>query len=134
MKKAALLLALLLLAPTANSLRGYGIQLDPRLFLVNFQGTSMCPALRPGDTLIAVKAPWENLKVGDVILHYSPIDLSRPLIAHRMVERLPDGRIRTKGDNNPLPDRYYLDNQWYVGKVVAVLFTSSSTWGEDNCG
>lgn len=97
----------------------------------------MLPSLHPGDTLLCIKVPLENLKLGDILLHYDQRLPERPLVAHRVIEISAEA-IRTKGDNNPEPDRYYLrydrENEWYVGKVVGVLFTSSPSWGCENCG
>jgi len=129
----AKVVALLLLGVVGYKFFGYSIGWHGEIFLINFTGWSMAPALRPGDTLLCLKIPFENLRVGDIVAHYNPIYLDHPLVAHRVVETA-DGKIRTKGDNNPSPDKYYLDNEWYVGKVIGVLFTSSKTWRLENCG
>jgi len=124
-----LCLLLLLLYP----IRSYKIAVDEKVDLLAFEGYSMSPSLRTGDTLLCLKVSFENLKVGDIVAHYHPSRSDHPLVAHRVVE-ISGGKIRTKGDNNPNPDDYYLDNSWYVGKVIGVLFTSSKTWGLENCG
>ncbi|MEM2419240.1 MAG: S26 family signal peptidase [Candidatus Hadarchaeales archaeon] len=131
------LLLLFLLPLAASQLRGYRIQVGEQVFTVGFEGSSMLPSLHPGDTLLCIKVPLENLKLGDILLHYDQRLPERPLVAHRVIEISAEA-IRTKGDNNPEPDRYYLrydrENEWYVGKVVGVLFTSSPSWGCENCG
>jgi signal peptidase I len=111
----------------------YQIGCEEDVFILNFEGWSMGPSLRPGDTLLCLKIPFENLKVGDIVAHYNPIYPDHPLVVHRVIE-VSGGRIRTKGDNNPDPDRYNIDNSLYVGKVIGVLFTSSKTWRLENCG
>jgi signal peptidase len=124
---------LLVLALLLYPIRGYYVGWGEEVYVMNFTGWSMGPALRPGDTLLCSKVPFENLKVGDIVAHYDPIHPDHPLVVHRVVE-VAEGKVRTKGDNNPNPDKYYFDNSWYVGKVIGVLFTSSKTWGLENCG
>jgi signal peptidase I len=63
---------------------------------------SMSPLIDPGDVVIA--APVQHpIEPGAVVVFQNP---NKPgsLVTHRVLELLPDGSYRTKGDANPQPD------------------------------
>ncbi|TQS42365.1 signal peptidase I [Cryptosporangium phraense] len=67
---------------------------------------SMAPSIRPGD--LVVVSPLDarevrELPTGRIVIFTDPADRGREL-AHRLVGRTADGRLRTKGDANPAPD------------------------------
>ena len=76
-------------------------------------------------TIIDYNTPFENIKVGDVIIYYNPNGHDKTLV-HRVVEILDKNpfTVKTKGDNNS--DSIYgidfpITKQEYVGKVVYVI-------------
>lgn len=64
---------------------------------------SMLPMMRPGDVVAYQPVPASRLETGQVIVFHDP---TRPgqLLSHRLVRRLPDGQLITKGDANPHED------------------------------
>jgi signal peptidase len=98
---------------------------------------SMSPQINPGDVVVAVAEPVEDVQVGDVISYHIPVDDHR-VETHRIIEVLHhnDGSIavRTQGDNNPAPDPWVAtlegDSVWevkatvpYVGTAIRALRT-----------
>ena len=61
---------------------------------------SMQPTVRRGDVVVAQWTDGLGLHKGQLILFES----ERGLTAHRIVEVLPDGTYRTRGDANPAAD------------------------------
>jgi len=78
---------------------------------------SMEPTLTDKDWLIFQRVPFGQVRKGDVISFYCPMD-GVPVV-HRVVERLDDGRLITKGDNNPLPDPWVVSITDYRGLLIA---------------
>ena len=77
-------------------------------------GRSMWPLLRPGDTAIA--EPLEGApRDGDVLVYRA----GDRLVAHRLIGRLPDGRLRLHGDFT-LDEDAPLAPPSALGRVVAV--------------
>lgn len=64
---------------------------------------SMSPLIRAGDVVLTRSVERADVRRGDVILVDDP-GRDQPLL-HR-VSAIVDGRIVTKGDANPTPDRY----------------------------
>lgn len=64
---------------------------------------SMEPAIRPGDVLIAQPVAPASLHPGQVALFTDPTHPGR-LLAHRVVDVLPDSLLTTKGDANAVAD------------------------------
>ncbi|GGJ94365.1 hypothetical protein GCM10010123_25250 [Pilimelia anulata] len=82
---------------------------------------SMQPLVRPGDVVLASTVdPRRPPDVGAVVV-LSPIERGRPPITHRVVERLPDGRYRTKGDANRQPDARLVDTGQIIGRARLVV-------------
>ena len=66
--------------------------------LLTVKSGSMTPTLNVGDIILMEPVNPEDLKVGDVIIFYSPG--TNKLIVHRVVKKTPEG-VYTKGDANP---------------------------------
>lgn len=68
---------------------------------------SMSPVIDPGDVVVTVPVPVDDVEVGDVITYHIPVDDHR-VETHRIVEVIdnPDGStaVRTKGDANSSAD------------------------------
>lgn len=78
---------------------------------------SMEPTYDEKDWLIFQRVPFGQVRIGDVISFYCPED-GVP-ITHRVVEKLKDGRLVTKGDNNPLPDPWTVSMENFRGMLIA---------------
>lgn len=86
------------------------------VWLADFDGYSMYPALRPGDALIVKKVDGkgEDIKLGDIVC-FPEDEGEKRYTAHRIIE-IREGEedltIRTKGDNliNPDPARAIKDD------------------------
>ncbi len=77
-----------------------------RHFILNFNGYSMYPFLKPGDRLIVSKVPMKSLQIGDVVI---VPDLSEQYVAHRLVRMLPpDKCINSRGRLPPAQLRLVL--------------------------
>ena len=105
-------------------------------------GTSMEPTIMPGSIAVIDKVPFNQLKVGDIIVFVPQIallsqcdgapsssltqEVSTPcFIIHRIVSIQTDAQgnkiITTKGDNNPGSINFYdtnINSSMYIGKVV----------------
>jgi len=68
-------------------------------FSLTVNGTSMRPALRPGDRIVVQKTPVEQLQVGDLVVFRR----ENVVITHRLL-RGKDDQLLTKGDNMRLLD------------------------------
>ncbi|MCD6530338.1 signal peptidase I [Candidatus Bathyarchaeota archaeon] len=86
---------------------------------------SMIPTLQVGDLIIVEggfsgEAIRASKTTGDIIIFPKPGN-PEELIAHRAIEKLKGSEgfyFRTKGDNNPEPDRWLISENMVVGKVV----------------
>jgi hypothetical protein len=76
----------------------------------------MYPFLRPGDRLIIRRVPPERLRRGDIVV----LDDKGRLVAHRLVRRLPGGRVVLKGDSLPAPDSPLPNPARIIGRVEAL--------------
>ena len=87
---------------------------------------SMVPELLVFDVLVVQgNIPFEEIKVGDVIVFDRPSDHNR-VIVHRVAEILDDDpyTVRTKGDANPASIRgtdFPITDDEYIGKVEYVI-------------
>ena len=89
---------------------------------------SMIPTLQVGDLIIVEGGlNGEAIRVGktkgDIIIFPKPGN-PEELIAHRAIEKLKFSEgfyFRTKGDNNPVPDRWLIFEDEIVGKVVGKI-------------
>lgn len=85
------------------------------LALVGYTG-SMKPALKGGETLAVVQTPFDQLKVGDVVLRRVP--WSDIPILHRVIHRRSSDRLVTKGDANRDADAWWLTPSDYLGRAI----------------
>jgi signal peptidase len=84
-------------------------------------GTSMAPTINENDLIYWRKVDPSEVVIGDLIVYVHPTVPNPPLIVHRVVEiRVEDGHyyFRTKGDNLPYLDRYWVDENHLMGIVV----------------
>ncbi len=88
--------------------------------IVSVVSCSMLPTLDRGDLLVVKGVTFEEIvagrKNGTIIVYRHPVD--GRLIVHRVYEKLPDGTLRTWGDNNPVPDPWVVPIENVVGKVM----------------
>ena len=83
---------------------------------LNYIGPSMNPLLKSGDRLEIVSCNREKIRVGDVVVFYSPEDETK--VVHRVVCSDSDG-IKTRGDNCNHADDWVLRWENILGRVVA---------------
>jgi signal peptidase I len=79
-----------------------------------YMGQSMVPTFTPGD-LLYLQPGCRDIKVGDVIVFRAKGDEKN--ITHRVISTGKDG-IKTRGDNNNLPDSWLLMPEDIIGKVI----------------
>ncbi len=79
-----------------------------------YMGQSMVPTFTPGD-LLYLQPDCREIKVGDVIVFRAKGDEKN--ITHRVISTGKDG-IKTRGDNNNLPDSWLLMPEDIIGKVI----------------
>lgn len=73
--------------------------------IVKVVSGSMEPSIHDGDYIIIKKTDYSTLDVGDIICFYSnDEDIYGMLNTHRIVRRLDDGSLVTKGDANNTED------------------------------
>ncbi|AFZ70937.1 signal peptidase I [Caldisphaera lagunensis DSM 15908] len=88
--------------------------------LVIVDGISMKPTLHTGDIAILYKEPYQDIKIGNIVVYnYDGI-----LIIHRVIGIYYHNGVEcfiTKGDNNPVPDPGYPQ---YCGYHTVDGFTS----------
>jgi signal peptidase len=81
---------------------------------------SMIPTLNVGDYIVVKYEPFDELKVGDIIVFHSPIN-PNDIIVHRIFDiKLVNGEktLITKGDNNLYPDPWVVKQEHYIGKYT----------------
>jgi signal peptidase I len=110
--------------------RGWDVHLDNKISTVSVIGSSMEPTIGEGDVALHVDFPYENLRVGDVILGTLTNWPDKPLVIHRIIAIDPEGAegVLTRGDASPDPDKSLIQNEDYHGLIIGVLFTSSPGW------
>jgi signal peptidase len=82
---------------------------------------SMAPLVRPGDVVLAANPDTTtDVALGTVVVLTPPPERTDP-ITHRIVEHLPDGRYRTKGDANLQPDTRLITADQIIGQVRVVV-------------
>jgi hypothetical protein len=81
-----------------------------------YSGSSMYPALKPGDWLQIIPYNGQNVRRGDVIVFVPPGSKSR--IVHRVVS-LDAAGIKTRGDSNYDVDQWILGPAHILGRVVS---------------
>ena len=90
---------------------------------------SMIPTLQVNDTIIAKHIPFADLKIGYIIVFYSPYNSK--VIVHRIIDHFRglnnETVFETQGDANPFPIDgidYPVREQNYIGKVVYHISTT----------
>lgn len=80
---------------------------------------SMSPLIDPGDVVIAERVQ-HPIDPGTVVVFHNP---NKPgsLVTHRVLEVLPDGTYRTKGDANPQPDVSPVTPDRIIGRGVLLV-------------
>lgn len=113
------------------------LALGPRVF--GYQTSTMLtgsmePGIRPGDVVLSMPRPVEDILVGDVITYSIPVEDKR-IETHRIVKVIQneDGStaIRTRGDNNDAVDPWTAtlegDTVWEMQTVIPYLGTAIRT-------
>ncbi len=83
------------------------------------ESSSMKPTLEIGDIIITKGVNPYELKVGDIIVYQRTGN--NILIVHRIIQIIKTDEslmIRTKGDNNPSPDPWYINEKEVKGLVI----------------
>lgn len=80
---------------------------------------SMLPLIDPGDIVLAAKAQ-HPVAPGTVIVFENPNKPGK-LITHRVIENLPNGNYRTKGDANTQPDVSSVTQDMVLGRGVLLV-------------
>jgi signal peptidase I len=84
-----------------------------------YRGASMSGTLRPGDYLIFTPAPFENIRIGDVVVFHNvrnQVEENDDWV-HRVVGIRHEGFV-TRGDNNSYNDSVSLTIDNCLGKVT----------------
>ena len=77
---------------------------------------SMYPKIQSGDLIMIKSAKPEDVQVGDVISFFDPDGNGSSVVTHRVIEILPDGSFKTKGDANNTEDPSPVPAANLVGK------------------
>ncbi|MED1785425.1 signal peptidase I [Brevibacillus fortis] len=81
---------------------------------------SMEPAINTGDMVIVKRYESTVPQTGDVVTYWKD-DQSRSLITHRVIQRLENGYLQTKGDANQEADGGWTDPNRLIGKVIFTI-------------
>ena len=82
---------------------------------------SMAPLVRPGDVVVASGLHRRQTPPPGSVVVLAPLRKGGQPITHRIVEHLPDGRYRTKGDANPQPDTRLVTPDLIIGNARIVV-------------
>lgn len=82
-------------------------------------GHSMEPKYHTGDLVMTLKR--SEYKVGEIIVYTVTFGGKTGAIVHRVVEKLPDGSYKTKGDNNDFVDPWVAKPDTIRGEVIAMF-------------
>jgi len=95
--------------------------------LLTVTSRSMEPTIKAGDTVLTIQIPTSQIQKNDVLVLPLP-EISNLRYAHRVIEVSNESQeviVRTKGDSNPIPDKWALELiSKQVPKVVAVIPTA----------
>ncbi len=86
------------------------------VYIMEVQSDSMAPKLLKGDSILCTTAPFEDVKVGDIITFYGNGDF----ITHEVVAVNSDQTITTKGLMNNYTDGK-ISKELYVGTMLFKL-------------
>ncbi|QRG68107.1 signal peptidase I [Brevibacillus choshinensis] len=81
---------------------------------------SMSPTIDAGDMVIVSRYIGKVPQTGDIVTYWKD-DQSRSLITHRVIMRLENGYLQTKGDANHEADGGWTDPNRLVGQVVYTI-------------
>lgn len=106
--------------------------------VVNDNPSSMSPTINYGYLTVNYVAPFNTLKVGDIIVFHDPRG-NPAIITHRIVGVTDCGAqecFLTKGDNNatnPSPDPWAVARSDYISEVILIIpylgWLSPELWG-----
>lgn len=82
-------------------------------------GNSMEPTYHTGDVVMTYRT--SEYQVGEIIVYTVTFDDKTGAIIHRIIEALPNGTYKTKGDNNSFVDPWVADPENIRGEVIAVF-------------
>ena len=87
---------------------------------------SMVPTIEINDAIIVKRENDNKYHVGDIISFYSTeYDYNGMVVTHRIVEKNninhKQSNYKTKGDNNPIPDRREVTTSNVYGKVYFII-------------
>jgi signal peptidase len=82
------------------------------------RGGSMQPTVAPGDVVVYRRSA-QGLGAGDIVYFDHP-EWPRGVV-HRVVEVLPDGSVKTRGDANPVDDRDAVPQRRIRGVATVVI-------------
>jgi signal peptidase I len=89
--------------------------------VVVLSGSSMVPALKPGDAALLYRPHIAELNINDLVAFRS----GQTIVVHRVVEKGVDSGgssyLVTKGDSNQWNDKERIDDSNYLGKVYQVV-------------
>ena len=91
-------------------------------------GPSMLPTLPEYCRLVVVRVPLGEVNVGELDGDIVVTRLNGSNVVHRAISRRSDGRLVTRGDNNPKADSGVTTKRNYVGVVTG--FEKPGTVGE----
>lgn len=121
--------ALLLFYIFFNTLQGKAVNICGYNVLHVVTG-SMEPTITTNEYVLVRKTDVNTLETEDIIAYYSEeSDIKGMPVIHRIVEVLPDGRFKTKGDANEVADTLPVRGEQVIGKYrgrVGVLNFISS--------
>lgn len=84
------------------------------------KGRSMLPNILEGDLVFIKPCSTSEVNVGDIVVYQH----GDTFIIHRVVEKIVTGKevlLRTKGDNNPIPDVTLVNDEMLRGIVILHL-------------
>ncbi|MFF0829660.1 signal peptidase I [Brevibacillus sp. NPDC003359] len=81
---------------------------------------SMEPAINTGDMVIVERYESTVPQTGDIVTYWKD-EQSRSLITHRVIQRLENGYLQTKGDANQEADGGWTDPNRLIGKVIFTI-------------
>ena len=108
----------------------YENRIIPCLYIVTTQ--SMVPTFNPGDVLIIRAVNPKSIRVGDIIafdvvtydIESGPIVRLPMIVVHRVIDIVEKNGVlyfKTKGDNNPAPDPWYVPEGGVVGVAEKLI-------------
>ncbi|MBP5678500.1 MAG: signal peptidase I [Bacilli bacterium] len=87
---------------------------------------SMVPTININDAIVIKRDSHDGYQVGDIISFFSTeYDSEGMVVTHRIVKKdnltTSNSTYRTKGDNNPVPDKRGVDTSNIYGKVFLII-------------